>query len=883
MEILLTIVLIAIVVYLLRLRDRTAELKARLGWLEEEVRRLRDGWEPRDRDLPGEARSAVPPPVPTRVPIAAPPLSREELASSSVAQNAGEAPMFSSVAGASRPLPPPLPPRQIAETPAAEPVAPPVPAAREVSLEERLGARLPVWIGSIALALAGAFLVKYSFDRGWFSPTIRVAFGVMFGVALLGAGEWMRRSNERVAQGLSAAGVADLYACFLAGVHLYQLIPPGVGFGLMALTTVVAVVLSLRQGIMVALIGMIGGFLTPYLVRSGEGGVRGLFGYLLLLQIGLLFVARRRGWQEVGALSIGGGLLWSVIWMFGPFQGGDEIWLGLFLLLSVVTALVAGLARTPEDAGARPLLPVWVAAPGGLLAMALVAGRGGYDTAEWGLFGLIAAGILVLARLRPDFRPLAWVAAAVGIVLLGAWGTELDVEEVGRFLLTAAALGALFAGGSYLASWRDEKPGQWGALSVMSGLFLFLIAVAATEGKEERSWGVVALGIAALYLVAALPVARRRPALDPLLAALAVAVTAFVSLAVPLELERHWLTVAWAVEVTALVWLARRFELPVLSGLARAVAIGVTIRLLLNASILDYPIGDHPFVHWLWYGYGVPVLAFAAAAFLARRNQGDRQFATLLEAGALAFAFVLVTLAIRQAYHPGNPGSGEISLAEWGALIVAWTAMSWGLLVASRRLPERLPSLDGGAQIILVVSAAAMLLGPLFLDNPLWAGEGVGETPVFNLLLWVYGVPAVLFGLAAAELRRRETKLPLAPAFAILVVVLAFTLVSLEVRQAFQGSLLNGPTTSVVERWSYSVAWIVFGAVLLMLGVARRGKMLRYASLAVMLLVIGKVFLYDTANLSDLWRVFSFLGLGVSLLALAWVYQRFVFREDGLR
>jgi uncharacterized membrane protein len=42
---------------------------------------------------------------------------------------------------------------------------------------------------------------------------------------------------------------------------------------------------------------------------------------------------------------------------------------------------------------------------------------------------------------------------------------------------------------------------------------------------------------------------------------------------------------------------------------------------------------------------------------------------------------------------------------------------------------------------------------------------------------------------------------------------------------------------------------------------------------------VAKVFLYDTANLSDLYRVFSFLGLGASLLLLAWVYQRFVFRE----
>jgi uncharacterized membrane protein len=63
------------------------------------------------------------------------------------------------------------------------------------------------------------------------------------------------------------------------------------------------------------------------------------------------------------------------------------------------------------------------------------------------------------------------------------------------------------------------------------------------------------------------------------------------------------------------------------------------------------------------------------------------------------------------------------------------------------------------------------------------------------------------------------------------------------------------------------------------LGILRRGKALRYASLAVTLLAVGKVFLYDTSNLSDLYRVFSFLGLGISLLALAWVYQRFVFRE----
>jgi uncharacterized membrane protein len=494
---------------------------------------------------------------------------------------------------------------------------------------------------------------------------------------------------------------------------------------------------------------------------------------------------------------------------------------------------------------------------------------------------LIAAGTLVLTRLRPLFRPLAWVAAGTGAVLLGAWGFALDDAEVGRFLLTAGALGVLFAGSAYAAAWKDQAPGHWGALSAASGIAFFLIALASTKPEGGTSWGAVALGIAAIYLMAALPAARQRPAMDGLLAGLAVAVTLFVSLAVPLELERQWLTVGWALEVAALVWLAGKFRLPPLGALARVLAIGVAVRLLVNASVLDYPIGDHPVFHWLWFGYGVPLLAFAAAAFLARRRVGDEGFATMLEGGALAFAFVLTTLAVRQLFHPGRLAASTVGLTEWGALIVVWTVLAGALLLANRRWLKPLPSLEWGGRIGLLGGAAFMILGPLGADNPLWLSEPVGETPVFNLLLWAYGVPAILFGWAAAELRKRDSRL--VRVFAILTIVVAFALISLEVRQAFHGNVLNGPTTSIVERWSYSAAWTVFGAALLALGVTRGGKTLRYASLAVMLLVIAKVFLYDMANLSDLWRVFSFLGLGVSLLALAWVYQRFVFRDDGLR
>lgn len=777
-------------------------------------------------------------------------------------------------------LPPPLPAPVAEEAPVPPPpAAAPVPVLRRAGLEEQLGARLPVWIGSIALALAGAFLVKYSFERMWLSPTIRVVLGVLFGLGLLAGGEILRRKAERISQGLSAAGIADLFACFLAGVHLYGIISPGVGFALMALTTVVAVVLSLRQGIMVALIGLIGGLLTPYLMRTGEPNVHGLFLYLLLLQVGLLFVARRRGWPWIAGLALGGGLVWVIVWLVEPFQPQDSPWLGGFLLLSVLAALTAGWsgAKAPSPPGF--LRMAWAAVPGGLLALGLLAGRAGYTTTEWAYFGLLAAGTLVLARLRPDFEWLAWIAAGAGAALLGAWGWAVAEPDIDRFLLTAAGLGILFAGGSWLALRGSVRPGRWGALCAASGLAFFLLAWASTHTqREEMRWGVFSLVLAALYLVAALPVARwrrQRPEMDAALAALAVAITSFVSLAVPLELERHWLTVAWALEVAALVWLAGRFRLPVLRHLAFALAIPVGVRLLLNASILDYPIGEHPVFHWFLYGYGLPLLAFAAAAFLARRQE-DGRLATLLEVEALAFAFALTTLEVRQIYHPGRPGIGAVGLGEWGALLSAWILLGWGLLAANRRL--RLRTLEMGGQVVLGLAAASSLLGPVLVSNPLWEHAAVGETPVFNLLLWTYGLPAALLAFAAAELRQRSTKV--AGALTAVVLVLAFVLVSLEVRQAFHGTNLDTGITSLAEGYSYSVAWILFGVALLVLGILKKWKALRYAALAVMLLAIVKVFVYDTSNLAGLYRVFSFLGLGVSLLVLAWVYQRFVFRES---
>jgi uncharacterized membrane protein len=171
-------------------------------------------------------------------------------------------------------------------------------------------------------------------------------------------------------------------------------------------------------------------------------------------------------------------------------------------------------------------------------------------------------------------------------------------------------------------------------------------------------------------------------------------------------------------------------------------------------------------------------------------------------------------------------------------------------------------------------------MGPLTFANPAWNPLGVGATPIFNLLLVAYGVPALLLGLHALAWARWG-KPEASRTAGQTALVLVFALVTLEVRQAFRGPRLDLGTASHGEQYAYSAAWVLLGTALLVAGILRRrgSRPLRLAALAVMALAVLKVFLYDTAHLTDLYRVLSFLGLGLSLLLLAWLYQKFIFRE----
>jgi len=226
--------------------------------------------------------------------------------------------------------PPPLPefdpPVAIARGPVMPPEAEP--------LETTLGLN---WINRIAvftLLLGAAFLFKYGVDNNWFGPGTRVAMGIAAAIVSLLAGDRLWRWGQTVfAQGIIGLGLALLYLSIYAAASLYHLLPQSLAFVAMCGVTAGAGALTLLYNSQaVAVIAMIGGYLTPPALSTGEDHPWILFGYVFLLNLGGLLLARKRQWKALEPIAAGATILLYAAWFATWSSDGNRPEATLFAL-----------------------------------------------------------------------------------------------------------------------------------------------------------------------------------------------------------------------------------------------------------------------------------------------------------------------------------------------------------------------------------------------------------------------------------------------------------------------------------------------------------------------------------------------------------------------
>ncbi len=174
-----------------------------------------------------------------------------------------------------------------------------------VSLEYAVASQWLLRIGVLVLVVGVGFFLKYSIERGLLGPQARVALSTITGLVLLIAGTRILGKKYHIfGQGLMGAGLATLYFSVFAASNLFDLIAPAPSFALMGLVTVLAGGIAVRfHSILVAVLGILGGYLTPVMLQTGAVDFVGLFCYLLVLGIGVLGICVWKNWPIVNILS----------------------------------------------------------------------------------------------------------------------------------------------------------------------------------------------------------------------------------------------------------------------------------------------------------------------------------------------------------------------------------------------------------------------------------------------------------------------------------------------------------------------------------------------------------------------------------------------------
>ncbi len=809
------------------------------------------------------------------------------------------------------------------------PTPPSKPAGRSMDFEDKLGSQLTVWIGGIALALGGIFLVKYSIDAGLLGPGMRIFLGALLAAILLGLGEYTLRTDvvgvlaarlprqkgdaphAYIPGVLTAAGLITAFATTYAAYVLYGFLGNAGAFTALALISFGGLAISVRHGPGIAAVGLLGGYVTPGLVSSTAPSAWNLFIYLAVLTGAVYLTAWFRKWLNLAWLACAGATLWGVLWLLATYKTGDAVPLALFIIILPVLAVV--FLRTdnndPSQGFDWAILPIFAANAALCVLFAIVQGHGTIAT----LTTTVVAALFVVSATRwQQWLPLAGLAALtfgghlltwpeINILRLPALSAFSLVDD-GRFLNFAiVGAGALLL----VALWHTfTRTPQlfWGGIAATVPVSAFAYSyLRVADFERSLPFAMAGLALAALFGTLTERLDRRDTMSDVAVSdrswtvgALAAATCAFVAFALAINFERGWLTIGLAAMAPALAWITLKRPIPILRWIIALLAAAVVARLIWDPRIVGDALGTTPLFNWILYGYGLPTVAFGAAGWLMLRD-GDDLPAQIVRAAAMAFGVTLIGMEIRHLMNGGNVFASRFGLAETAIHTLSWLGLSLGLRWGALRTHDGL--MMQAANLVGLFGLVTIATGHLFVQHPMVTHDALAGGTLVNTLVLAYALPALLCGLLVWQIVGRREILPAAAlpglpwtprtfaetfAFAAgaLALLLSFTYLTLEVSRIFQGPVLRF-NPSEGELYTWSAVWIGFALALLYAGIRYRSQLLRHAGFGVLLIATLKIFLVDMSALTGLLRALSFIGLGGALIGIGYAYQRLVLQYQS--
>jgi uncharacterized membrane protein len=354
----------------------------------------------------------------------------------------------------------------------------PMPARVSQESSEEAGGR---WLGKIGVAavfIGVAFFLKYAFDNNLIGVVGRVMIGILIGAMLIIVGQYLRSQYQKYSDILIGGGIGILYLTTFSSFAFYRLIDLPVAFFFVALITLLAMIMSfVDDSPTIAIIGTLGGFVTPMMLSIDKENVFSLFTYILILDIGVLAVSIKKKWVSLQYLAFFGTsltvLIWATVFYTNRWLGASFAFLTMYFIVFLATTFVRHLLNKEKATGADTTFVTLNAL--GYFGMSYALLNGEYEQLM-GMFALMLALVYVaLAWFSYEMNP---EDDAMNFFLPGL-----------AFVFVTLAIPIQFSGSWITLAWLVE------------GLVLFVLAFAVKK-HQYQAFGLIAYSIGLIKLYA---------------------------------------------------------------------------------------------------------------------------------------------------------------------------------------------------------------------------------------------------------------------------------------------------------------------------------------------------------------------------------------------
>ncbi len=825
-------------------------------------------------------------------------------------------------AGAEVPAPPSPP------EPAAAPPLPPKPAREPIRWEEWIGLKGLAVAGIVVFLIGAALFAAHAHEQGWFGRRgyFQVSLLALGGLAFLVAGEvYERKKFQALSRVLTGGGLALEYFAVYAAWARFHIIPEPAAWTLMIVATAVAILLSVRYAsLAVAILSLVGGLAGPLVIRPDRDPGHILFLYLVAVNGGVLAVAYFKKWRVLNLLALGGTILNVCVWLYSHYYHGGVateklafivtymtvLWAMYFVLSLVyhlpgrrdpsrldlpvtvinVVAYFAGLYILLRADYHHWLGPAAVVLGAIYLLEGLAIRKWAPVQARFVLLQLAQAlGLVTLAipiQLEGIWIPMAWGAEAAVLFWLGVRLKDWRLRSVGLLVHAASVIAlAWFAKEAWdtkgmlvlnartatfavvglamaLSAWfyrraEDKKPAEGVAVTVAAGLAHVVLMV--LIGVEVGRW----------HADAGAALRKQSPAdlwqqlgdlawLRDALLATGLAVYGLVAVGLVAVLRRafHHAMALVAFAASFVVLSIAQEHLPQLKFVAAWNQVGAAF-----AAVA-----------------GCLAVAAVVSRYATRPALGARRMAITYELLALGVVLGLyLTELFRASDHMVAEVNAYLSDTSLHSLTAAGFAVMAGLVMMRgfwiRSPAHRIVGLAAmGVAIILLLAAA--FADDRAYDTILWQPRGVA------FLLLIAAMALTVIGYLRHSPQIAPERKYVGPAVAVLVHLVVLGCFTLEAQDFWDAHAEAWFPRQELHAWyarhaTLSVGYALYALVLLGAGIRRRSKLLRILALVILGGTLAKVMLLDLSRLEAMWRILSFVGLGMLLLAASLLYHKY--------